>query len=314
MPLKNKKAVASKKNEPKSINKLKTVSKAIVKKKTPAEKANAKIIKTASKIAKHQSKKIIKAVTKETVENPKKIALTKKNQASSPPKKQPEKMKLIAQKTDNNITKKVSAKNKKTMVEKTAKLSSEKNVPQISKNKQPQSEQLSKIQIEPKAVRIESATTKPLMQPVQAKKRTRSALGPVGFSPYSSKLNESYMNDAQLKHFQHILNLWKQQLLAGRDIVAAQMRDDAINFPDPLDRAALEEEHTLEWRAREREHRLIMKIDQALAHIKQGEYGYCESCGAEIGIERLEARPTATQCIDCKTINELRERHTGILE
>ena len=73
-------------------------------------------------------------------------------------------------------------------------------------------------------------------------------------------------------------------------------------------------ESTLEWRAREREHRLIIKIDQALASIKQGDYGYCEACGAEIGVRRLEARPTATQCIDCKTIDEIRERHTGTVE
>lgn len=142
----------------------------------------------------------------------------------------------------------------------------------------------------------------------------RPGAGPSGFLPYETKGNEDYMSDEQLLHFQRVLNLWKEQLFADREATAQHMRDDTVNFPDPLDRAALEEEHTLEWRAREREHKLIAKIDQALAHIKQGNYGYCEACGAEIGVRRLEARPTATQCIDCKTIDEIRERHTGTME
>jgi len=170
---------------------------------------------------------------------------------------------------------------------------------------------------------------KPLANPVVAKKvpakkpgagqvipksTKRPGAGPAGFLPYEARTGEDYMSEAQLTHFQHVLHLWKEQLYADRNATTQHMRDDTINFPDPLDRAALEEEHTLEWRAREREHRLIIKIDQALSTIKQGDYGYCEACGAEIGIRRLEARPTATQCIDCKTIDEIRERHAGILE
>jgi DnaK suppressor protein len=167
-------------------------------------------------------------------------------------------------------------------------------------------------------------TTVPKATPPKAKKAAplpkhtkyvkRPGAGPAGFLPYEAKTDEEYMNDAQLTHFQHVLHLWKEQLYADRNATTQHMRDDTVNFPDPLDRAALEEEHTLEWRAREREHRLIIKIDLALANIKQGDYGYCEACGAEIGIRRLEARPTATQCIDCKTIHEMRERHTGSME
>lgn len=119
------------------------------------------------------------------------------------------------------------------------------------------------------------------------------------------------MSESQLEHFRNILELWKVQLVADREATTQHMRDDPINFPDPLDRASVEEEHTLEWRAREREHRLIAKINQALARIKQGDYGYCSECGSEIGIRRLEARPTATECIDCKTIHEMREKQTG---
>lgn len=141
-----------------------------------------------------------------------------------------------------------------------------------------------------------------------------AGLNPADFSPYLEESGEEYMNKNQLDHFQEILDLWKEQLRADRDATVQHMQDDAMNFPDILDRAALEEEHKLEWQAREREHKLINKIDLALARIKLGDYGYCEGCGAEIGIRRLEARPTATQCIDCKTIDEIREKQTGIVE
>ncbi len=141
-----------------------------------------------------------------------------------------------------------------------------------------------------------------------------TSTGPMDFTPYKDHKGEEYMNKKQLEHFNKILILWKEQLLADRDATVHHMQDDATNFPDILDRAALEEEHKLEWQTREREHKLITKIEQALARIKQGDYGYCEVCGAEIGIRRLEARPTATQCIDCKTIDEIREKQTGIVE
>lgn len=148
----------------------------------------------------------------------------------------------------------------------------------------------------------------------QKKTKSTSTTGPINFTPYKETKGEEYMNKKQLDHFTNILVLWKDQLLVDRNATVQHMQDDAINFPDILDRAALEEEHKLEWQTREREHKLIAKIDQALARIKQGEYGYCEVCGAEIGIRRLEARPTATQCIDCKTIDEIREKQTGIVE
>ena len=89
------------------------------------------------------------------------------------------------------------------------------------------------------------------------------------------------------------------------------MQDDAANFPDPSDRATQESEFSLELRTRDRERKLIKKIDEALDAIGSGDYGYCESCGIEIGIRRLEARPTATLCIDCKTLDEIREKQMG---
>ncbi|MFT3742238.1 MAG: RNA polymerase-binding protein DksA [Gammaproteobacteria bacterium] len=145
-------------------------------------------------------------------------------------------------------------------------------------------------------------------------KRKNISAGPVDFTPYKEAKGEEYMSKGQLEHFANVLNLWKEQLLAER-VDSMQEMDDMQNFPpDILDQAWLEEERILLCQTRERKDKLLNKIDLALARIKQGDYGYCEVCGAEIGIRRLEARPTATQCIDCKTIDEIRERQTGIVE
>ncbi len=129
--------------------------------------------------------------------------------------------------------------------------------------------------------------------------------------PYQPKAGEEYMSDAQKAHFRTILNAWKRELMEEVDRTLHHMQDDAANFPDPNDRASQESEFSLELRARDRERKLLKKIDEALDRIDSDEYGYCESCGIEIGIRRLEARPTATQCVDCKTLDEIRERQLG---
>lgn len=134
---------------------------------------------------------------------------------------------------------------------------------------------------------------------------------PFTFKPYVEQEGEEYMNETQLKHFEAILNNWKVQLMKEVDRTVHHMQDDAANFPDPNDRATQESEFSLELRARDRERKLIKKIDEALKEIESGSYGYCESCGIEIGIRRLEARPTATLCIDCKTLDEIREKQMG---
>jgi len=126
--------------------------------------------------------------------------------------------------------------------------------------------------------------------------------------PYQAEKGEEYMNDRQVAHFQTILNNWKRELIEEVDKTVHQMQDEANNYPDPNDRATQEEEITLELRTRDRERKLIKKIDEALTMLHTGEYGYCENCGEEIGIRRLEARPTATLCIDCKTMDEIREK------
>ena len=113
------------------------------------------------------------------------------------------------------------------------------------------------------------------------------------FKPYKAKKGEEYMNDAQLAHFSQILNAWKDELMAEVDRTVGHMKDEAANFPDPADRATQEEEFSLELRARDRERKLIKKIDESLDKVSSGDYGYCETCGVEIGLKRLEARPNS---------------------
>jgi DnaK suppressor protein len=126
--------------------------------------------------------------------------------------------------------------------------------------------------------------------------------------PYVLKKNEKYMNAKQQKHFQDILGTWKEQLQIEQDRTADKIQQNVSHFPDESDRATHEEEFTLELRTRERERKLLSKINESIEDLKSDDYGYCSSCGIEIGIRRLEARPTATRCIDCKTIEEIHER------
>ena len=139
-----------------------------------------------------------------------------------------------------------------------------------------------------------------------------SHAGPVpGIAPYIEKRGEEYMNEEQTEHFRQILLAWKHELMEEVDRTVHHMQDEAANFPDPNDRATQESDFSMELRTRDRERKLIKKIDEALMHLDNDEYGYCDACGVEIGIRRLEARPTATQCIDCKTLDEIREKQMG---
>ncbi|HEV8644658.1 MAG TPA: RNA polymerase-binding protein DksA [Burkholderiales bacterium] len=131
------------------------------------------------------------------------------------------------------------------------------------------------------------------------------------FKPYVPKKGEAYMNPKQLEHFRKMLNQLKIELSQDIDRTVHTMQDEATVFADPNDRASQESDMALELRNRDRERKLIKKIDETIAKIDAGEYGYCESCGIEIGLKRLEARPTATLCIDCKTLDELREKQVA---
>ncbi len=144
-----------------------------------------------------------------------------------------------------------------------------------------------------------------------AKKAAAKKTGSValhGFAPYKEKKGEEYMNPKQMEHFKMLLMAWKQELMEEVDRTVSHMKDEAANFPDPADRATQEEEFSLELRTRDRERKLIKKIDSTLERIENDDYGFCDQCGIEIGIRRLEARPTATLCVDCKTLDEIKER------
>jgi DnaK suppressor protein len=131
------------------------------------------------------------------------------------------------------------------------------------------------------------------------------------FPSYVVKKGEEYMSAKQLEHFRKILDTLKRELLGDIERTVHTMQDEATVFADPNDRASQESDIALELRNRDRERKLIKKIDESIARIDGGDYGYCDSCGVEIGLKRLEARPTATMCIDCKTLEELREKQVA---
>ncbi|NBA98198.1 RNA polymerase-binding protein DksA [Pseudomonas sp. R5(2019)] len=132
-----------------------------------------------------------------------------------------------------------------------------------------------------------------------------------GVAPYVESKGEEYMGKPMREHFIKILANWKQELMISVDQTVDHMKDEAANFPDPADRASQEEEFALELRNRDRERKLIKKIDKTLQLIQDEEYGWCDSCGVEIGVKRLEARPTADMCVDCKSLAEIKEKQVG---
>ena len=135
--------------------------------------------------------------------------------------------------------------------------------------------------------------------------------GPRNVKPYIPRRGEQYMNKEQLEHFRQILNTWKRDLMQEVDRTVLHMKEEAANFPDPNDRATQESEFSLELRTRDRERKLIRKIEEAIKRIEDGSYGYCNETGEEIGIKRLEARPTATLCVEAQERRERREKQYG---
>ena len=131
------------------------------------------------------------------------------------------------------------------------------------------------------------------------------------FAPYVPKKGEEYMSAKQLAHFRTILETLKSELMNDIERTVHTMQDEATVFADPNDRASQETDIAIELRNRDRERKLIKKIEDTITQIESGDYGYCTGCGVEIGIKRLEARPTATLCIDCKTLEEVRERQVA---
>ncbi len=143
----------------------------------------------------------------------------------------------------------------------------------------------------------------------RARRRSDLLSGPIhGIAPYAVRHGEEYMSNGQLEHFEDILAAWKHELMNEVDRTVHHMQDEAANFPDPNDRATQESEFGLELRTRDRERKLLRKIDSALSRVEDGSYGFCEETGEEIGLQRLEARPVATLCVEAQERREMAER------
>ena len=202
---------------------------------------------------------------------------------------------MPAKKTNKKTT------NKKSPVKKVA---SKKTVSKKSEAKKVTTKKASAKKVTAKKVAPKKAAPKKAKKVVRYEESQFLA----SIKPYALKKNEKYMNAKQKQHFQDILSSWREQLQIEQDRTADKIQKNVSHFPDESDRATHEEEFTLELRTRERERKLLSKINESIDDLKSDDYGYCASCGIEIGIRRLEARPTATRCIDCKTIEEIHER------
>ncbi len=285
-------------------------------KKPAAKKADA--TKTASK--KSPAKKVVeKAVKKPAAKAPAKTpapakSTAKKTTPKATPAKAAPKTKAAASKpasktavaTPKSTVKKVSTKAP-------AKSATAKPAKPVATKKTDDKKTASapKKTTSSKAATPAKASSKKSEKAVVKTRLSRAADGPV-VTPYQERKGENYMNKEQLEHFVHILTEWKMELMYEVDQTVHHMKEESHNLPDPNDRASQEEEFSLELRTRDRERKLIRKIDKTLDAIKNDDYGYCEDCGIEIGIRRLEARPTATQCIDCKTLSEMKEKQTSL--
>ena len=162
----------------------------------------------------------------------------------------------------------------------------------------------------PKKAPANKAKTKKV-SPKKVTKISSVANNKSKIAPYKVKKNEKYMSAAMKRHFIAVLLLWKEHLKEEMQKTFVHLRTKGETYADPVDRASQEEEFAFELRTRDRERKLISKIAKSLEQIKQDDYGYCYACGIEIGVKRLEARPTATHCIDCKTLDEIKEKQLG---
>ena len=201
--------------------------------------------------------------------------------------------------------KKVTA---KPQVKKTATKSKVTAKPQVKKTAT-KSKVTAKPQVKKTAAKSK-VTAKPQVKKTATKSKVtaKSVSGLKQFKTYTPKASEKYMSKSQITHFKKILNDWKVELSTELSRTVSHMQTDVTTYADPNDRASQESEMALELRNRDRERKLIKKINETLKNIDEDEYGYCMGCGEEIGLNRLQARPTATLCIDCKTLQEIKEK------
>ncbi len=277
-----------------------TKKKKVSAKKTTAKKASRSATAAASRKKAARGSSAKKTASKKGASKkrtPKKTSVKKavsKKTSTKRAKAKPASRKKVAKK---KATKKPSK--KKTAKKAVAQRTSAKKTPSKKKtSKRPPS----KKKTAPASSRAKEVRTKRISS-------ANLLTGPLrDFSPYQPKRGEAYMSDSQLEHFREILLAWKRELMEEVDRTVLHMKDDAANFPDPNDRATQESEFGLELRTRDRERKLLKKIDSALSRIDDGSYGYCEETGDEIGLRRLEARPVATLCVEAQERRELAER------
>lgn len=270
-----------------------------------------------------------KTSVKTTVEKIKKTkSATKLVKKESVKKSQASLGKTAAQKGRSSVKKTVSSSERKSKTTRAQKdMKAQKNTEKATTKKKPTTSKVSskktiveapkKVKTASKSKKLVAATTRTTAEKKSAKSvnmefgnNTTVSTDFMGIPAYKVSKDEEYMNAAQLEHFKQMLLVWKRNLMEEVDRTMNHMKDEASNLADPNDRASLEEEFSLELRARDRERKLIKKIDESFQLIQSNDYGYCEACGVEIGIRRLEARPTATQCIDCKTLDEMKEKYS----
>ncbi len=242
-----------------------------------------------------------------------------------PSKKKPARKKASKKKVARKASKKKAVSRKKASKKKPARKASKKKAVSRKKasRKKPARKKASKKKVARKASKKKASNKKVASRkrPVARKKVARKAparrarsrgdllTGPIhGVGPYKARRGEEYMSETQLGHFQDILDAWKQELMFEVDRTVHHMQDEAANFPDPNDRATQESEFGLELRTRDRERKLLRKIESALIRIDDGSYGFCDETGEEIGLKRLEARPVATLCLEAQERRELAER------
>ena len=282
-------------------------------KKTTVSRKKATVRKSSAK------KKVAKKKAVSRKKSPSRKKVTKKKVAR---KKVAKKTTSKKKATKKKVAKKKTAKKKVTKKKVTKKAASKKKAP--SKKKVARKKAAKKVGKKKPASRKKAVSKKrpavkkkvPARKPAVRKAVTRRTRpkgdvlsGPIhGIAPYKPKRGEEYMSDDQQEHFRNILRAWKRELMYEVDRTVHHMQDEAANFPDPNDRATQESEFGLELRTRDRERKLLRKIDSALARIDEGSYGWCDETGEEIGLKRLEARPVATLCLEAQERRELAER------
>ncbi len=238
--------------------------------------------------------------------------VTKKKPATKAKKATPAaKSKVIAKAAPKKAAPKKAPVAKKPVAKKAAPKKSPAAKKPVAKKVAPKKAVPKKAPVAKKPAAKKTAAQKPISSAKTKPKNPNAHFEVSEFTPYKIKRGEDYMNESQRDHFENILLNWRNELMEEVDRTVHHMQDEAANPPDPADRATLEEEFSIELRTRDRERRLIKKIDSTIELIANDDYGFCDSCGVEIGIRRLEARPTANKCIDCKTLDEIKEKQLG---